>query len=335
MTPPPLLRCLPASGSELDVTPPPPPRQPPRRISSSPVQLSSSPPLQSFSPPLLSSSPPLVHSSPEKPATSPVVITTRVIRHDSNQAPPPATVVEASSDKEELNSSCSSSQESWGSLPQQREENESRKAVPETVGSRVEQLTKMVENLTAKFVLLENHLKLAQVQAERHGSADDGETGNAVEREKERGERERKLPLKDITREMMLKQAHVSSPMNERRSDSPMKQHQSSSTPPKQPLLMKQVNKSTSEAAFSQREATPLSSVSTPEPSSERMPLSSLREGYIHQRYTSHHSLKLDFATPSTPVGIQNSHIITRTKATEGQLVEIANKREKKCSDFM
>ena len=322
MTPPPLLRCLPAGGSELDVTPPPPPRQPPRRISSSPVQLSSSPPLRSFSPPLLSSSPPLVHSSPKKPATSPVAITTRVIRHDSNQAPPPATVTGASSDKEELNSSCSSSQESWGSLPQQREENQSGKLddghqqeVPEAVGNRVEQLTKMVENLTAKFVLLENHLKLAQVQAERHGSADDGETGNAVEREKERKERESKLPLRDITREMMLKQAHVSSPMNQPQSGSPMKRRQSSSSPP---LLMKQVNKGTSEAAFSQREVTPPSSASTPEPSSERMPLSSVREEYIHQRYTSHHSLKVDFATPSTPVGSQNSHIITRTKATEG-----------------
>ena len=291
MTPPPLLRCLPAG--ELDVTPPPiPPKQAPRRITSSPLQLSSSPPLQS-------SIPPLVHSSPEKPATSPVAITTHVIRHDSYQTPPPVTAVtEASSDKE-LNSLSSSGEEegSWASLPQQREENEGRKSdddghqqeVPEAVGSRVEQLTKMVENLTAKFVLLENHLKLAadssaQVQDKRQDHADDDETENAVGREKER--EERKLPLRDITRETMLKQA------------------QSTSCTPKQPLSMKQVNKATttSEVALSQREPNSLSSVSTPEPSSKRMTLSSVREDYLHQRYTSHTSHQLDFATPSTPV---------------------------------
>ena len=217
------------------------------------------------------------------------------------------TVAEASSDKEEMNGSSSSGEGgSWASLPQQREENERRnldggkqQEVPEAVGSRVEQLTKMVENLTAKFVLLENHLKLAtQMQDERHGPADDGD---AVEREKEREEGGRKVPLRDITREMMLKQGHASA----------VKQPQSAAgSPQKQPLSVKQVKESTREAAFSQREATPLSLVSTPEPSSEGMPLSSVREDYLHQRYTSHHSLKLDFATPSTPVGIQNARII-------------------------
>jgi hypothetical protein len=226
-------------------------------------------------------------------------------------------VAATSSAKQELNSSWSSSEEegeeegSWASLPQQSQENEGgrleeghQQEVPEAVGGRVEQLTKMVENLTAKFVLLENHLKLTtQVQAERHGSADGGGAGDAVEREKEREEGERKqLPLRDITREMMLKQAHATSPVN---------QPQSTSSPPKHPLSMKQANKSTSEAAVSQREATPLS---TPDPSSKRTPLSLVGEDYIHQRYTSHtshhHSLKLDFATPSTPVGIQNAHII-------------------------
>ena len=202
---------------------------------------------------------------------------------------------EASSDKE-LNSLSSSGEEegSWASLPQQREENEGRKLddddhqqeVPEAVGSRVEQLTKMVENLTAKFVLLENHLKLAadssaQVQDKRQDHADDDETENAVGREKER--EERKLPLRDITRETMLKQAQST---------------------PKQPLSMKQVNKATttSEVALSQREPNSLSSVSTPEPSSKRMTLSSVREDYLHQQYTSHTSHQLDFATPSTPV---------------------------------
>ena len=285
MTPPPLLRCLPAGGSELDVTPPPPAKQPPRRISSSPQ--------------LRGSTPPLVHSSPEKLTYSPVAITARVIRHNSDQSLPP--VAAASSDKEELNTEEEEEEEegegdgSWASLPQQRQESgrlddDHQQEIPKAVGSRVEQLTKMVENLTAKFVLLENHLKLAtEVQGERRGSTD------AVEREKEREEGERKLPLRDITREMMLKQAHGSSPVK------------STGNPTEQTLSTKKVN---NEAAVSQREATPV--VSTPDPSSKRTPLSSLGEDYIHQRYTSHttHSLKLDFATPSTPVGIQNTHII-------------------------
>ena len=294
MTPPPLLRCLPAGGSELDVTPPPPAKQPPRRIGSSP-------PLRSSTPPLRGSTPPLVHSSPEKLISSPIAITARVIRHDSDQLSPP--MAAASSDKEELNTSSGEEEGSWASLPQQRQESGGlddvhQQEVPEAVGSRVEQLTKMVENLTAKFVLLENHLKLAtEVQGERHGSTD----GDAVEREKEREEEERKLPLRDITREVTLKQAHGS-----------VNQPQSTGSPTKQPLSTKRVNKSMSDAAVSQREATPLSSViSTPDPSSKRMPLSSVGEDYIHQRYTSHatHSLKLDFATPSTPVGIQNARI--------------------------
>ena len=197
------------------------------------------------------------------------------------------TITEA---REELNSSSSSSEKS---LPQQRDENMQdvgqQQEIPEAVGSRVEQLTKMVENLSAKFVLLENHLKLAQVQAEGHETVDGGETGNTVEREKEKEESERKLPLGDITRELLLKQPH-------------------SNTPTKQ---AKKVNKSMSEAALSQREADHLSSVSTPEPSSsERMPLPLVREDYVH-RYTSHtthHSLKLDFASPSTPVGFMILH---------------------------
>ena len=293
MTPPPLLRCLPAGGSELDVTPPPPAKQPPRRIGSSP-------PLRSSTPPLRGSTPPLVHSSPEKLISSPIAITARVIRHNSDQSSPP--MAAASSDKE-LNTSSGEEEGSWASLPQQRQESGGlddvhQQEVPEAVGSRVEQLTKMVENLTAKFVLLENHLKLAtEVQGERHGSTD----GDAVEREKEREEGERKLPLRDITREVTLKQAHGS-----------VNQPQSTGSPTKQPLSTKRVNKSMSDAAVSQREATPLSSViSTPDPSSKRMPPSSVGEDYIHQRYTSHatHSLKLDFATPSTPVGIQNARI--------------------------
>ena len=205
----------------------------------------------------------------------------------------------ASSDKEELSTEeeGEEGEGSWASLPQQRQESgrlddDHQQEIPKGVGSRVEQLTKMVENLTAKFVLLENHLKLAtEVQGERHGSTD------AVEREKEREEGERKLPLRDITREMMFKQAHGRSPVN---------QPQSTGSPTNQTLSTKKVN---NEAAVSRREATPLSSVvSTPDPSSKRTPLSSVGEDYIHQRYTSHsthHSLKLDFATPSTPVGIQ------------------------------
>ena len=244
-----------------------------------------------------------MHSSPEKLTYSPVAITARVIRHNSDQSSPP--VAAASSDKEELNTEEEEEGEeedgSWASLPQQRQESGSldddhQQEIPKAVGSRVEQLTKMVENLTAKFVLLENHLKLAtEVQGERHGSTDGAGTGGAVEGEKEREEGERKLPLRDITREMMLKQAHGSSPVNQPKSTGSPTKHST-----------KKVN---NEAAISQREATPLSSVvSTPDPSSKRTPLSSVGEDYIHQRYTSHtthHSLKLDFATPSTPVGIQ------------------------------
>ena len=202
------------------------------------------------------------------------------------------TNTEPNPDKEEDGSTCS---ESWGSLPTQREGSvkdvSHHQDLPEAVGSRVEQLTKMVENLTAKFVLLENHLKLTQLQTEGRGSVETGDNVNIAGKERKK-EKEETLPLRDITTEMLLKQS---------RANSPAKQPQSSSLP-KQPFSSKQVNStSVSEAALSQREVTtPLSSVSRPEPLSEVTPLMPLRENYIH-RYTSH-SLNLDLATPSTPV---------------------------------
>lgn len=203
------------------------------------------------------------------------------------------TITEDSSDKEELNSSSSSSEKT---LSQQRDESVKdigqQQEISEAVGSRVEQLTKMVENLTAKFVLLENHLKLVQVQqAEGHEIADGGASENTVEREKDGEESRKKLPLRDITRELLLKQPHTNSTTKQTLSTN------------------QQMNKSTREAAMSQGEAILLSSVKTPEPSlSEGAPLPSVREDYVH-RYTSHtthHSLKLDFATPSTPVRIHD-----------------------------
>lgn len=200
----------------------------------------------------------------------------------------------------------SSSEESSGSiLTSQREDmlkdfvNQEAPHVKE-VGSRVEELTRVVENLTAKIVLLENQLKLSPVQTEGRDSMEtgDGESRNAVEKEKVREEEVRgmELPLRDITKELLLKQPH---------------HHGNCQQHPNSPLQQTCQKKPAKSKTASEREASHLSSGGTQESSSKGMLLSSGNGNCVH-RYTSptvHHSaLKLDFTTPSTPVSRKSMH---------------------------
>ena len=199
MTPPPTIK-LPLTvptPCELDVTLPPSP----------PCLL----PL-SHTPPRLSSSPTPVESSD---TCDDITITAHIIRHDSspsNQEPahdviplPPETEGEEERD---------SPPQSWSSPPQQQEAAEgeavseqvrSDGGLAQVVGGKVEQLTKMVETLSAKFVLLETRLKLSQAQVEgkslEPAQAEDSlKLSTAGEREE--GERGSKGPLRDVTDEL-------------------------------------------------------------------------------------------------------------------------------------
>lgn len=112
-------------------------------------------------------SPPLAQSSPEQQDTplETINVTTHVIRHgspDSSQELPHSNMINIDEEKEERTNSPSTS-ESWSSLPQHRDGGRDHDP-PKVDGNRVEQLTMMVEKLSAKFILLETHLKLSQSQ---------------------------------------------------------------------------------------------------------------------------------------------------------------------------
>lgn len=266
MTPPTFFKLpdsVPAAGSELDVTLP----SPPLPLSSSPPRLSSSP----------------TQCSPGQRDTSVenVSINACVVRHDSSHELPPATTSDAEEEREEREDSPPSSTASWTSPPQQQgEEGATLKDsadLPQVVGSKMEQLTKMVENLSAKFMLLETQLKLSQAQ-EGQRSVEPG-IGNShkpvVEvEEKMVGER-KKQPLRDITTEQMARQQR----------HSPLKQPHPS--PMKQPCPSppREVR---SEVDSTRNGATPVSSGSY------------RRRDFIHQFTT--YSLDACLATPTTPV---------------------------------
>ena len=179
--------------------------------------------------------------------------------------------------------------ESWSSLPERRgderatvKEGGHRDDFPEVVGSRVEQLTKMVEKLSAKFVLLETQLKLSQPQPGQrsvepdhsscHESVSFRERTEEGEKKKdgERGVGGVKQPLKDITDKQVVRQPHPSLSIE----------------PHPTPLK-----------SFVSSEQTPPHSEATP-------PYSLLRRRDLVHHYTaqSSHSLTLHMTTPSTPV---------------------------------
>lgn len=207
MTPPPTFKLphtVPAPACELDITlPPSPPRLP---------QLN-------HTPPRLSSSPTPVESIPEQCDTcDDITITAHIVRHDSspsNQEPAHDVILplprETEEAEEEEEEERDTPPQSWSSPPQQQGEREGE-AVNEQVRSdeglaegKVEQLTKMVETLSAKFVLLETRLRLAQAQVEGN-SLEPAQAEDSLKLsttgEREEGEREHKRPLRDVTAEM-------------------------------------------------------------------------------------------------------------------------------------
>ena len=272
MTPPPTF-TLPHTAhvsSELDVTLQSP--SPPPQLSHTPPQLNSSPPPRSFS-----STP--VRSSPEQDD-----ITAHVVRHESppsNQDPVVPLGAESEATSEEERGSQLQRRESWGSLPQQEggggdgedieEHNSGDKGLSEVVGSKVDQLTKMVEKLSAKFVLLETRLKLSQAELVERSSP--GRDPCFKSRESGEGEREERRKLRDITGDLNHPESSAAKPAD--MTPSLSLRLDDVATPP--PL-----------STETRRE------VATPPPSS-----TTTRRDYVH-RYSSSHITHRVIASPST-----------------------------------
>ena len=187
-------------ANELDVTIPSTP--PPLRSPSPPV-LSPSSSLQSSSPTLAQQSSP----APQFISPETLDITARVVRHQSpssDQQPSLPLTSEVTENREEGGSSPPRT-EGWGSLPKQEgttgseddghQDQESSPAIG-VDGNRLEQLTKMVEKLSAKFVLLETQIKLSHSQTEASSLEQGHISGSAG-----RGEEDLKQPLREITSE--------------------------------------------------------------------------------------------------------------------------------------
>lgn len=201
-------------------------------------------------PPHLSTSPPVVSSFPLPQDSSPIVvhqpslaqqdtsidtpdITGCIIRHESPHSdyepPTPVTTGGREDNKERESSPVGTGY--WGSLSQQegvkgkedggqqgglgmREDGGQQQDSSEVFGNRVEQLTKMVEKLSAKFVLLETQLKLSQSQAaEPRPVSVEGVHSSCFESASEREDALREQPLRDITSQWFLNQQHCS-PVN-------------------------------------------------------------------------------------------------------------------------
>lgn len=259
-----------SAPNELDVTIPLTP----------PPQLSTSPPVVSASPLLQCSSPSVVQQPGPAPLDTPC-ITARVIRHESPHSDHEPPIPMATGGREDWAERHNSPEGTgyWGSLPQQeevegkedgsqrgrvgeREEHGPQQDSPEVFGNRVEQLTKMVEKLSAKFVLLETQLKLSQSHPElgpverAHSSCFESVSkGGDASREKQ--------PLRDITSQQLVNQQH-SSPVN--------------CSPVKLTVTAKQT-----------------------QPESPKLSASCSRTDYA-QQYTPHSVRILHTATPSTPV---------------------------------